>query len=450
MLHHPLYKFFELNDRNTTVLQELRGAAATFLTMVYILFANSAILSAAGLPANAVVAGTAAAAGVCSILMGLWGNFPIALASGMGLNAVVAFHLAKAAGSWQTAMGLVVLDGLAVLILVLLGFREAVMKAIPKDLRKAIGAGIGLFIAFIGAVNGRLVMVNPGAVAALQGAKDPYSVPAMPPVHFGNLTNSSAIITIVGLVVISFLVARRVKGAIVIGITLGTLLSLALGVSSVPERFSLPSFDTFFQADVMGALAIPTLIPLLVSLVLVDFFDTLGTVTAIADQGKILDSTGSIPRLKQILLVDSISASIGGLFGVSSVTSYVESAAGVAEGARTGLHSVFVGLMFLAAIFIAPLASMVSDAATAPALIIVGFLMCEQIREIEFSNLETGIPAFITLAILPFTFSITHGIGYGFIAYVAIKVLSGKFRQVHPLMYVIAAVFAAYFVFGQV
>jgi AGZA family xanthine/uracil permease-like MFS transporter len=438
-------RFFELERRRTTVTTELRGAAATFLTMAYILVANPAILSAAGVPFGPAVSATAAAAAICSLLMGLGANFPIALASGMGLNAVVAFQVAPAVGSWQTAMGLIVLDGAIVLVLVLLGLREAVMTAIPRDLRRAIGVGIGLFIAFIGLVNARLVLVPAGTVSAL--ARDPNAI--VPPVTFGTLRAPQTAVALIGLVVIAFLMARRVTGAIVLGIVASTVVALVLRVTSLPSGawLAAPRFDTVLQANVAGALHWQAL-PLLLSVMMVDFFDTIGTASAIAEEAGLEDESGRIPGLKRILVVDSLSASVGGMLGASSVTSYIESAAGVAEGARTGLHSVFVGLMFAIAIFAAPLAGIVPGAATAPALIAVGFLMCTQITRIDFRQLDTAIPAFILLITIPFTYSISHGIGYGFIAFVAIKLLSGQPKAVHPLMYLVAVAFAMYFLFS--
>lgn len=433
---------FDFDARGTSLSREVRGGATTFLTMAYILFANPAILSAAGVPTGPAVAATAAAAAICSIMMGLVANFPIALASGMGLNAVIAYQVAPVAGSWQVAMGLVVLDGLLALLLVVVGLREAVMNAIPRDLRRAIGVGIGLFIAFIGLVNARLVIVPPGTVSAL-GA-NPLAV--MPPVTHGSLRESDPMVALIGLLIIAVLMARRVTGAIVLGILASTALALALGVASLPTGawVSLPSFETVGQADVLGAMTSSAL-PLLLPILLVDFFDTIGTATAIADEAGLHDDEGRIPGIRRVLAVDSVSAAVGGFFGVSSVTSYIESAAGIAEGARTGLHSVVVGLLFAAAMFLTPVVGIVPSAATAPALIAVGFLMCQQIARIDFRDLDTSIPAFVLLVTIPFTYSISHGIGYGFITFVAIKLLSGKWRDVHPLMYATALGFAAYF-----
>jgi len=440
-----LERLFHLAARGTTPAREVRGAIATFLTMAYILFANPAILAAAGMPREPVIAATAAASALCSLLMGFGANFPIALAPGMGLNAVIAYQVAPAAGSWQTAMGLVVLDGLTMLVLVLIGFREALMRAIPRDLRRAIGVGIGLFIAFIGLVNARVVVVPPGTVQALVAGTGA----ALPPVTFGSLRDPQTAIALLGLLLIAALLARKVKGAILIGIAFGTALSLAAGVASLPHGawLSAPRFDTFAQADLRGAFRIGML-PLFVAVLLVDFFDTIGTSTAIAEEAQLVDANGEIPRLGRLLAVDSIAAAIGGLFGASSVTSYIESAAGVAEGARTGLHSVVVGALFALAMFAAPIAGIVPAAATAPALIAVGFLMTQQITRIDFRALPTALPAFVLLITIPLTYSISHGIGFGFISYLAIQLLLGRPREVHLLMYVASAAFAAYFLFA--
>jgi AGZA family xanthine/uracil permease-like MFS transporter len=433
---------FDLAARGTTISRETRGGIATFLTMAYILFANPSILAAAGVPFEAAVAATAAAAALCTLLMGLGANFPLALAPGMGLNAVVAFQVAAQAGSWQTAMGLVVLDGLTVLLLVLAGVREAVLHAIPLDLRRAISVGIGLFIAFIGAVNARLVVVPPGSLAALGATPDA----TVPPVTYGSLQTPEPLLAFAGLLLIAFLLSRRVPGAIVIGILVATAGALVAGVAELPAGawLRLPHFDTVFQADVRAAFAL-TLAPTLLALVMVDFFDTLGTVTAVSEAGGLHDAAGRIPKLRRILAIDSISAAIGGAFGVSSVTAYVESAAGVADGARTGLHNVVVAVLFGLCMFAAPMMAAVPAAATAPALIIVGFLMCQQIVRMDLTTVDTAVPAFLILLMTPLTFSISHGIGYGFIAFVAIKLLRGRPRDVEPMMYAAALLFVAYF-----
>ena len=438
-------KLFDLEGRGTTVAREVRGGAATFLTMAYILFANPAILSAAGMPFGAVVAATAAASALASLLMALGANFPIALAPGMGLNAVIAYQVAPAAGSWQAAMGLVVADGLLMLVLVVVGLREALLHAIPRDLRRAIGAGIGLFIAFIGAVNARIVVVPQSTVAAL--SRDPRAV--LPPVSFGSLRDPETLVALLGLVVTAALLARRVRGALLIGIAFSTVLALVLGIAHLPQGawLALPRFETFGKADLRAAFA-PQLLPVLFSILLVDFFDTIGTSTAIAEEAGLIDEQGRIPGLGRLLVVDSLAASIGGLFGASSVTSYIESAAGVAEGARTGLHSLVVAALFAAAAFAAPLAGIVPAAATAPALIAVGFLMCKQLTRVDFAAVETALPAFVVAVGIPFTYSISHGIGYGFITYTVVQLLSGRARSLRPLMIGASIAFGVFLVLG--
>jgi len=439
-----LEKVFALSDRGTTVGREFKGAVCTFLTMSYILFANASVLGGAGLPFGATAAATALAAGVACLAMGLFANFPLALASGMGLNSVVAFQLTQLTGSWQTAMGLVVLDGVVVMCLVLTGLREAVLRGIPRDLKLAIGAGIGLFIALIGLVNAKLVIVPPGTLSIL--TQNPAA--ALPPVTHGSYRSAEVLVACFGLLTTGFLLVRKVPAALLIGILLSTGLAAILGLSHLPAGgLGWPDWSTTFQADVKGALALKFL-PLLLPLILVDFFDTLGTVTAVSEQAGLVDKKGKIPHLRRILFIDGLSASVGGLLGASSVTAYIESASGVAEGARTGLHTVFVGVFFLVAIFASPFAALVPACATAPALILVGFLMAAQLKEIDFQDYRVGIPAFLTLLTIPLTYSIAHGIGNGFIAYVVLNAAPKRGREIHPLMIGCALLFLAYFVWG--
>jgi AGZA family xanthine/uracil permease-like MFS transporter len=433
--------FFDLAGRKTTIAREVRGGLATFLTMAYILVANPSILAGAGVPADAAVAATALTAGLASILMGLGANVPIALAPGMGLNAFLAFQVAPAAGGWQGAMGLVVLDGVIVLAFVLLGLREAVVRAIPADLRRAIGVGIGLFIVFLGLVQAQIVVVPSSTVAALSEAP---GLP-LPPVTAGDWASPGPIVAMVGVVVGAVLLAKGTPGAMLAAIAISALLAMQIGYMTWNGVvIAWPRFDTVLQADVR-AIADVRLIPLLFSLVLVDFFDTVGTVTAVGDAAGLTGSDGMLPRLKRVLGIDAAAAIIGGAAGASSATSYIESAAGVAEGARTGLHSVVVGGLFLASMLLAPVAAAVPAVATAPALILTGLLMCRDIGRIDVRALDTAIPAFLTVVMVPLTYSISHGIGAGFVAYVVIKALGGRASEVHPLMYASAATFAIFF-----
>lgn len=438
-----LNKHFELDARGTTVGTEFRGGVATFLTMAYILVANPGILSEAGVPFDSAVACTALAAGICTLMMGFVANFPLALASGMGLNALIAFTAAAETGSWQTAMGIVVVEGIIILILVACGLREAMLDAIPVDLRRGMAAGIGLLIALIGCVKSGLVAGN-----------------AIPPLKPGSFTQPSVLITLGGVALIGALLSRKVPGAILIGIVACALAShgwssFAPAENSAPPSEAsspvaetstslLPSFEIIGQADIMGALSWKFL-PLIITLLMVDFFDTLGTVTALGDQTGLKDADARVPRLRRILFVDSISAAIGGWFGVSSVTSYIESAAGISEGARTGLHSVFVGVFFLACVFASPLVALIPAEATAPALIVVGCLMASSITRIDFNKAATAVPAFVTLLLIPASYSISHGIGYGVMTFVAIHIVTGRWRDVHLLLYGTAVVFGVAF-----
>jgi AGZA family xanthine/uracil permease-like MFS transporter len=431
-------RFFQIRQRGSTMSREIRGGVATFLTMAYILFVNPLILSNAGMDRAATTACTALAAGVCCLLMGGYANFPLAMASGMGINAFVAFDLVIKHGfTWQAAMGLIVVEGLITLLLVLGGLREAVMHAIPHDLRLATGVGIGLFIAFIG-------LSNAGIVVQGQGTPVTYGH-----ILVNHMLNRPMVLALAGTLLTAVLIVRKVPGALVIGILATTAAALWIGVTQWPTHVSMrPTFAaTAFHVDLRSALHWAAA-PFIFSLIMVDFFDTIGTASAVARQAGLIDQEGKIPGVRRLLAVDSISASIGGLFGASSVTAYIESAAGVAEGARTGLHTVVVGLLFLLAIFLAPFAGVVPAAATSPALIIVGFLMLSQIREINLEDLSTAIPAFITMITIPLTYSIAHGIGYGFIAFVVIKVVGLRFMQVHPLMYLVAMAFVMYFYFA--
>lgn len=440
-----LNRYFQIEERGSSVSRELRGGIATFLTMAYILAANPAILSAAGVPAQPAIVCTALAAGVCCIAMGLIGNFPLALASGMGLNAFIAFTAAPAMGSWQAAMGLVVLDGLIILALVGAGLREAMLDAIPVDLRRAMAAGIGLFVALIGCVNAGIVTSSGMPV---------------PPIKPGSFSDPTVLISLGGIVLTAVLLRQKVPGAILIGIVAcGVTLHWTIGESTTSADgsattvlFTWPSFQSLSQligqADVAAALQFRFL-PLLLTLLMVDFFDTLGTVTAVGDQTRLKDDQNRVIGLRRILAVDSASAAIGGFFGVSSVTSYIESASGVSEGARTGLHSIVVGILFLLCIFAAPLVATIPPAATAPALIVVGFLMAESITKIDFTQPDTGIPAFVALLLIPLTYSISHGIGYGLMTFVAIRIATLRFREVHPLLYTAAVVFAIAFLWGE-
>ncbi|MBW3666117.1 MAG: NCS2 family permease [Actinobacteria bacterium] len=429
-----LDSYFKLTERGTSVGLEVRAGITTFLVMSYIIFVNPGILSAAGFDPGAVAAGTALLAGVLSILMGLVANYPIAMAAGLGINGAVAFGLVLTDGLTPAgAMGVIVLEGLIVAALVVVGLRESIMNAVPLSLKRAIGVGIGLFILFIGFVTGGLIA----------GAEGPV------PVSFVFPNSAVAWTTLIGLLITVLLYARRVPGALIISIVLTTVVAHLLGVGAIPENFAVtPSFDTLGRFDlgnVFTHLGLVAAALTIFSFMLTDFFDTMGTATAIVEQAELTEADGSIPEVGKLLFVDSLGAAAGGAAGVSSNTSYIESAAGVAEGGRTGLTSVVVGLLFLVAIFVSPLADLIPRAATAPALILVGFLMAGLIRGIDFDNLEEGFPALLAIVLMPLTFSITVGIGAGFVVYTLIKVVKGKFADVHPLMWVVTIAFLVYF-----
>ena len=443
--------FFGFSERGTNLRTEILAGLTTFMTMAYIVFVNPAILGTegTGLPLTGVFFATCVAAAAASIAMGVFANYPLALASGLGLNAVVAFTLILGLGlTWQQAMAVIVIEGLVVTILVLTNLREAVMHAIPMSLKFAIAVGIGLFIAFIGLKNGGIVVQNPETYVAL-----------------GDFTQGPVLLALFGLVLTLTLVARGMRGGILLGILLTGVAGMIFGVVPVPGGVVDFRFDTSTIGG--GVLAIPevlriSLIPVIFALFMTDFFDTMGTVIAVGQEGKLLDEEGRPPGLKRILLVDSLAAVGGGAAGASSVTSYIESGAGVAEGGRTGFTSVVVGLLFLLALPFSPLISVFGGSipvpgpqgegeifvspVTAPALIVVGFLMITAVRFIPWDDFDQAIPAFLTILTLPLTFNISYGIGFGFIAYVLIKLSRGRPGEVHPLLYGAALLFALAFV----
>ena len=437
--------YFGITARNSTVGREVRAGLTTFMVMSYILFLNPIILSNmfAGDQAAqdsfipAAAAGTALIAGLLSIAMGVVANVPIALAAGLGINSLVAFGLVLGAGlSPEGAMGVIVVEGLLVVLLVLVGLREAVMNAVPLALKQAIGVGIGLFILFIGFVDAGLIINNPA-----EG--DPV------PVVFVFPNTPELGVFLAGLVITIVLFVMRVPGALILSILITTVIAIVTGVQDLPSNFSVtPDFSTLGRFDVTESFVELGIIAALLTIfafMLTDFFDTMGTATAISEQAGLVDRQGRIPRLGRLLFVDSLGAAAGGAAGVSSNTSYIESAAGVAEGGRTGLTAVVVGALFLVAILLSPLATLVPFVATAPVLVVVGYLMAQIIRDIDFANVETGFPALLTLILMPLTFNITIGIGAGFVTYVLIKVARGRFADVHPLMWVVAIAFLVYF-----
>ena len=446
---------FALAERGTTVRREVRAGVTTFMVMAYIIFVNPIILGyvgvpgleGKGLPFSATLTVTCLTAGLLSIAMGLFTNYPFALAPGMGLNAVVAFELVAGRGlTWPQAMTVVLLEGIVITLLVLTRFREAVLDAVPMSLKQAISVGIGLFIAFIGFFTAGFVV-------------KPATGPL--PVGLGHLDGLPMAVFLIGFALTAWLMARRVAGALLIGIVVTTLLAIVLngllagfkgfptpGAAQIPAAIvQAPDFSTFGRLDfgLVGRLGLLTVVLVTFSIMLSDFFDTMGTIIAVGGKMGALDASGRLPRVNRVLLVDSLGAVAGGIANSSSNTTYIESAAGVAEGGRTGLVAVVVGVLFLLAMWFAPLAGVIPAQATAPALIIVGFYMMTIVRDIPWSDGEEGIPAFVTMLVMPFTWSITNGIGAGFVTYTLLKVCGGRAGQVHPLMYLASAAFVVYF-----
>lgn len=465
-----LDSYFQITHRGSTVAREVRGGVVTFLTMAYIIVLNPIILSGVadadgrylgggtepGSGFATIAAVTALVAGLLTIAMGIGANFPLAIATGLGLNAFVAYSVATQM-TWADAMGLVVLEGLIILILVLTGFRKAVFEAVPRELKTAIAVGIGLFIAFIGLVDAGFVRTT--GIAA-------------PPVQMGignQLTGWPVLVFILGLLIMITLYARHVPGAILIGIASATVLAgiinaLAdipagngdptskgwnLNVPSWPDSlFQKPDFSLLGEFSLFGSFeraGFVTASLLVFTLLLADFFDTMGTMTAIGAEAGLNDEDGTPPNAQRILVVDSLAAAAGGAAGVSSNTSYIESASGVGDGARTGLASVVTGVLFLLATLAAPLVQHIPNEAAVPALVLVGFLMMSQVAHISWNDDEIAIPAFLTIVLMPFTYSITAGIGAGFVTYVLLKVVKGKASALHPLMWVVSAMFVLYF-----
>ena len=464
-------RWFSLTARGSNYSREIRGGVVTFFTMAYIVVLNPLIIGTAKdmngefvggttdvvKAITMVAAATALVAGLITIIMGIVGRFPVALAAGLGLNGFVAFTLAPQM-TWADAMGLVVIEGIIMLLLVLTGFRSAVFRAVPEQLKYAIGVGIGLFITIIG-------LVDAGVVRS--------GVPLISFGVFGELKGWPMFTFVFGLLLTIILVVRKVKGAILIGLVGTTILAIIIeaiagvgpktgsdgsvanivgwglnvpkvpdSVVATPDLGLLGQFNLFGSFEIIGVIAA---IIAIFALLLSDFFDTMGTVFGLSTEAELLDKDGEVPHLQSILIVDSIAAAAGGAASTSSNTAYIESASGIGDGARTGIASVVTGILFLVAMFFTPLVQIVPYEAAAPALVVVGFLMMTQIRHIDFTNLEIGIPAFLIIVLMPFTYSITIGIGAGFIAWVVIKIFLGKAREVNWLMWVIAIAFVLYF-----
>jgi adenine/guanine/hypoxanthine permease len=448
-----LDRYFDISARGSTIPTEIRAGAATFLTMAYILFVNPQILGSVAapggvkLPFDQVLTVTALVAGIATLAMGVYGRYPFALAAGLGINAFVAFSLVGAQGlSWPDAMGVIVAEGVIITVLVLVGFREAVINAIPHDLKLAIGIGIGLFITIIGLVDAGIVIKGEGTVVSLAPKLNTWPIAIFVAGLFGTYA----------------LVARRVKGALVIGILGTTVLATVIneikdekvfanGAATWPSKVvDTPDFSLVgdFSLHFVSALGFWSAVAVVLSVLLSDFFDTAGTVLGLGRRAGLVTPDGRLPGMRRVLLVDSLAAAAGGAASASSNTTFIESSAGIGEGARTGLASVVTGLLFLCCLFISPLAGIIPAAATAPVLVIVGAMMFELVRHFEWTDPVIALPVLLTIVLMPMTYSITNGVGAGFVSYTVLALLLG--RRVHPLLIGFSAIFVWYFVHGVV
>lgn len=432
-------KYFHISERGSSVATELRAGLTTFLAMAYIIAVNPAVLSAAGIDSTALACATCLGAGIMTICMGLFANRPLACASGLGINAMVASITASmCGGDWHVAMGVIFIEGIVILLLVLCGLREAIMDAIPVVLRHAISVGLGLFIAMIGLSNASIIVNDAGTLVGL-----------------GDVFGPSFLVGVISIIATVVFECMHVPGGILLGILVAVFAGIPLGVTTAPTGIVAPlDFSTFgapFAATADGSLAIvkvltdPALLVVAFSLLMSDFFDTMGTAMAVAKQGEFLTEDGNVEDIKPILIVDSAAAAAGGFFGVSSITTFVESTSGAADGGRTGLTSVSTGVLFILAAFFSPIIAVISSAATCGALVYVGYLMMSEVHEINWSDIGEGFPAFMIAAGVPFTYSISAGIGLGFIAYVVVAVVQGRAKEIKPLMWVAAIAFLVYF-----
>lgn len=424
-----LDKYFKISESGSTLRTEIIAGITTFMTMVYILAVNPGILSETGMDKDAVFTATALSAIIATLVMALVAKLPFALAPGMGLNAFFAFTVVLGMGySWQFALTAVFLEGIIFLILTAFNIRELIVNSIPMALKHAISVGIGLFIAFIGLQSAGIIVDNPATLVGL-----------------GAVNSGPALVAIVGVVITAVLLKKNVNGAILIGILASTLFGIFTGVTIIPEDFSIvsapPSIEPiFFQFDFENVFSVDMAI-VLFTFLFVDMFDTVGTLIGVSSKAEMLDENGKVPRVKQALFADSVGTFFGAILGTSTVTTYVESASGVAAGGKTGMTALTVAGMFALALFFAPIFMIIPGAATAPALIIVGLFMISPITKIDLNDMTEALPAFLTIIMMPLTYSIADGIVFGMLAYVILNVLTGQFKKLTPIMYIIAALF---------
>lgn len=429
-------KFFKLKENGTNVRTEIIAGITTFMTMAYILFVNPGMLKETGMNQQGIFVATALSGAVASIIMGLLAKYPFALAPGMGLNAYFTYTIVLKYGyTWNEALFIILMEGIIFILLSAVKFREVIFKSIPVTLKNSISVGIGFFIAFLGFQSAGLVKAGEGTLISV-----------------GNISSPITIVAVLGILITAILVARQVKGAILIGIIATTLIGIPFGITKIPANFSLVSIPHGFQ-DVAFKIAIPKNILeqsfwiSLFTLLFLDMFDTVGSLAGVASKTNMLDKDGNLPRVEKALLADAIGTTFGALVGTSTVTTFVESSAGVAEGGRTGLTAIVTGIFFLLSIVFSPLFLLVPAVATAPALIIVGFLMTSPLLKINWEDFTEGIPAFITIAAIPFTESISEGIVFGVLSYTIIKVFSGKYKEISPLVLVLSGLFLLRYLF---
>lgn len=427
-------KLFKLRANKTNVRTEVIGGITTFFAMAYIIFVNPSTLSQTGMDAYGVMVATCVSAAIGCLLTAFFANVPFAQAPGMGLNAFFTYTVCMGMGyTWQQALSIVLISGVLFLVIAISPLRGKIIASIPSFLKSAISAGIGLFIAFIGLINVGIVKL--GAVPEL-----------------GNITEGSALLALIGLIITGILIAWKVKGAIFIGIIATAAIGIPLGVTTFPETFTMAHIGNIsqlvFAFDFKGLLSLGVLplVTAIISFTVIDMFDTVGTLIGTAGNAGMLDKNGNLPRGDRVLIADAVATCIGACLGTSTVTTYVESSTGIQEGARTGLASLVTGVLFAAAVLLAPAAGIIPAAATAPALIIVGVYMIQGAARIDWSDFEVALPCFLTISMMPFAYSISNGIGLGFISYTLIKVFRGKAKEVPVLMYILSAIFVAMYV----
>ncbi len=426
-------KWFKLKEHNTTIKTELLAGLTTFLTMAYILIVNPLILSDAGMDFGGVFTATALSAAIATLVMAFTANLPFALAPGMGLNAFFAYTVVLGMGySWEFALTAVFLEGIIFIVLTILNVREAIVNSIPANIKKAISVGIGLFIAFIGLQNAGII-VDDGATLVIMG----------------DITSGTALLAVIGLIVTGILLAFKVRGALLIGIVATTIIGIPFGATSAPQGSWLPPSlaPVFFKFDFSQVFSFDMLI-VLFTFLFVDMFDTVGTLIGVSTKANLIDKDGNIPKVKQALLADAIGTTVGAMLGTSTVTTYVESSAGVAEGGKTGLSALSTGILFLIALFLAPLFLAVPGAATAPALILVGLFMITPVKDIDFTNYTEAIPAFLTLIFMPLTYSIADGIMIGMLSWIFLKLLTGNVKSINLMTIIVGVLFLLKLIVG--